>query len=65
MFKQPPPAPTESAIDHCPTMIRIVGWLVAFGFSWLFGCFGLNGPLRQYFSLYRAISQTEGERKEK
>ena len=32
--------------------------------SWLVGCFGLNGPLRQYFSLYRADSQREGERKE-
>ena len=31
---------------------------------WLVGCFGLNGPLRQYFSLYRAVSQREGERKE-
>ena len=31
-----------------------VGWLV-----WL------NDPLRQYFSLYRAVSQREGERKEK
>ena len=30
----------------------------------LVGCFGLNGPLRQYFSLYRAVSQREGERKE-
>ena len=29
------------------------------------GCFGFNGPLRQYFSLYRAISQREGERGEK
>ena len=29
------------------------------------GCFGFNGPLRQYFSLYRAVSQREGERKEK
>ena len=28
----------------------------------LVGCFGLNGPLRQYFSLYRAVSQREGER---
>lgn len=28
-------------------------------------CFGLNSPLRQYFSLYWAISQREGERKEK
>ena len=33
--------------------------------SWLVGCFGFNGPLRQYFSLYRAISQREGEREEK
>ena len=32
---------------------------------WLVGCFGLNGPLRQYFSPYRAASQREGERKEK
>ena len=31
----------------------------------LVGCFGLNGPLRQYFSLYRAVFQREGERKEK
>ena len=33
--------------------------------GWLVGCFGFNGPLRQYFSLYRAISQREGERGEK
>ena len=26
-------------------------------------CFGFNDPLRQYFNLYRAISQREGERK--
>ena len=33
--------------------------------SWiLVGCFGFNGPLRQYFSLYRAVSQREGERGE-
>ena len=30
----------------------------------LVGCFGLSGPLRQYFSLYRAVSQREGERGE-
>ena len=29
------------------------------------GYFGFNGPLRQYFSLYRAVSQREGEREEK
>ena len=32
------------------------GWLVVFG---------LNDPLRQYFSLYRVVSQREGERKQK
>ena len=36
-------------------------WLV----GWLVGCFGLNALLRQYFSLYRAVSQRDGERKEK
>ena len=34
-------------------------------FGWLVGCFGLNGPLRQYFSLYRPVFQREGERGEK
>ena len=31
----------------------------------LVGCFGLHGPLRQYFSLYRAVSKREDERNEK
>ena len=31
----------------------------------LVDCFGFNGPLRQYFSLYRAVSQREEEREEK
>ena len=38
----------------------VLGWLV----GWLVG-FGFNGPLRQYFSLYRAVSQREGERGKK
>ena len=33
--------------------------------QWLVGCFGFNGPLRQYFSLYQAVSQREGEIGEK
>ena len=33
--------------------------------GWLVGCFGFNDPLRQYFSLYRVVSQREGERGEK
>ena len=32
------------------------GQLSVTGFGWLVG-FGFNGPLRQYFSLYRAVSQ--------
>ena len=32
--------------------------------GWLAGCFGFNGPLRQYFSLYRA-SPKEREKEEK
>ena len=31
----------------------------------LVGCFGFSGPLSQYFSLYRAVSQREGERGER
>ena len=38
---------------------------VTFGHGCLVGCFGLHGPLRQYFSLYRAVSHREGDRKEK
>ena len=30
---------------------------------WLVGCFGFNGPLRQYFSLYQTVFQREGEKK--
>ena len=33
--------------------------------GWLVGCIGFNGPLKQYFSLYRAVFQREGERVER
>ena len=46
--------PASSSSGHKNTQI-----------NWLVGCFGFNGPLRQYFSLYRAVSQREGEKKEK
>ena len=147
MSKQPPPAPTESAIGPCPTVIQTVGrpgtgslpstiappdhpsergrkkkemiddrknvqttpsrtyckrsrplpysfpnkqdaryWKVTQHhrttrpperpFEIVFqsisgrvpkrvGCLGFSGPLRQYFSLYRAVSQREGGRGEK
>ena len=31
---------------------------------WLVGCFGHNGPLRQYFRLYRGVYQRERKRGE-
>ena len=42
--------------------LKSSGWA---GKGWLVGCFGFSGPLRKYFSLYRAVSQREGERGEK
>ena len=36
-----------------------------FNYMALVGCSGFNDPLRQYFSPHRAVSQREGERKEK
>ena len=39
--------------------------LITVGLGCLVGCFGFSGPLREYFSLYRAVSQREGERGEK
>ena len=38
---------------------------VLYKVGWLVGWLGFNGPLRQYFSQYRAVSQREGERGEK
>ena len=61
MSKQPPSAPTASAVGPCTTLSKLVGRPS----TGLVGCFGFNGPLRQYFSQYRAVSQREGERREK
>ena len=36
-------------------------WLV----GWLVGWFGVNGPLRQYFSLYRAVFQRGRKKRDK
>ena len=46
----------QSSILLLGSTLDLVGWLVVFG---------LNDPLRQYFSLYRVVSQREGEREEK
>ena len=50
---------------HKGAVVEMIMSTVGCDGVWLSGCFGLNGPLRQYFSLYRAVSQREGERKEK
>ena len=39
--------------------------LADISFGVLVGCFVFNGPLRQYFSVYRAVFQRERERREK
>ena len=59
---EPSIPPANQPIDHLRhfsltnSLLRVI-WLVVW--------FGLYGPLRQYFSLYRAVSQREGERGEK
>ena len=50
-------------VQHC--MFSYLSSLLISVLFWLVGCFGFNGPFWQYFSLYRAVSQREGERKEK
>ena len=45
-------------------IIKVSHSVVAEGIGWLVD-FGLNGPLRQYFSLYQAVPQREGERGKK
>ena len=38
----------EQLYDKATSAVQINGSI-----GWLVGCFGFNGPLRQYFSLYR------------
>ena len=45
----------------CRTLSRVI--IKEFG--WLVGCIGFNGPLRQYFSLYRAVSPERGRKERK
>ena len=60
------PAPLTYELGALSTALRGSAIKLALHWiGWSVGCLGLNGPLRQYFSLYRAVSQREGERKEK
>ena len=70
MSKQPPPAPTASAVGPCPTVVKIVGRPGTGSLPSTIAPsdqprFGFKGPLRQYFSQNRAVSQREGERGER
>ena len=49
----------------CPAMSNLVPLNVDPILVGLVGCFGFNGPLRQYFSLSRAISQRGRKRRER
>ena len=57
---QGPTALAAGAAGECLDIFALI-----YPFSPLVGCFGFNGPLRQYFSLYRAVSQRQGERGKK
>ena len=48
-------------------MVTAIDWCSHTTHNWisLVICFGLNGPLRQYFSLYRAVSQRVRKKREK
>ena len=55
--KWPPQGGTSILVLHGCSFIYFLYWLN--------GCFGFNGPLKQYFSLYRAVFQREGDIGEK
>ena len=53
----------DQSLYLLPVTYVYIGHNLKYGY--LVGCSGFNGPLRQYFSLYQAVSQREGERGEK
>ena len=48
------------------TMVAAIDWCsqTTHAWIWLVSCFGSNGPLRQCFSLYRAISHRERKKRQ-
>ena len=58
-------------LGKLPVPGRLTIWVIvgqgpiALAVGAVVGRFGFNGPLRQYFSLYRTVSQREGEGVEK
>ena len=56
--------PIKSAFEENAVMVTIVSEAFGIVCDWLVGCFGFNGPLRQYCSLYRP-SPKEREKEER
>ena len=52
-------------VQWCWEKLSVPGRPTNLDYNWLVVCFGFNGPLRQYSSLYQAVSQKEVERGEK
>ena len=59
------PIALRGPADFCPFYKLSAGKYAGVVLVRLVGYLGFNLPLRQYFSLYRAVSQREGERDEK
>ena len=55
IVEQGPTALTVGADGGCLYIFSLF-FLPLSGRRWLVGCLGFNGPLRQYFSLYRAVN---------
>ena len=79
MSKQPPPAPTASAIGPCPTIIQIVGRPDTGSLpstiappdppppqvGWLVGCFGFLRPFETVFHSISGRLPERGRKKSK
>ena len=73
------PESWNELLDHClyfdthfvrnfrGNMVAAIDWCshTTHKWIWLVSCFGFNGPLRQYFSLYRAVFQRGRKKREK
>ena len=46
----------EVVVESGPVQYHQKGIFICLIVGWSVGCFGLNGPFRQYFSLYWAVS---------
>ena len=54
----------DAILKHTKIILHKIHVQLHFIWLWLVGCFGFNGPLRQYCSLYRA-SPKEREKEER